>query len=115
MTIEEAWRWVDKAITAGVSAKMANWCADEDEGEQLAHADHKRDIARRVIELLVAQARDEALEEAAKVCDLEMESALEIGKSDSATSTRRAVYTAMATSAANCRSSIRARIAGRKA
>jgi len=57
MTIDDAWRWIDKAITAGVSAKMANWCADDDEGEQDQRAEAARDRARRaILALLDAEA-----------------------------------------------------------
>jgi len=59
MTIDDAWRWIDEAITAGVSAKMANWCADDDEGEQDQRAEAARDRARRAILALLDEARND--------------------------------------------------------
>jgi hypothetical protein len=68
MTIDNAWRWIDEAITAGVSAKMANWCADDDEGEQLQRAEAARDRARRALLALLDKTRDEALEHCIDLC-----------------------------------------------
>ena len=70
---------------------------------------------RNHIEALVAQARDEEAEACAGVCDMNANVALDERTRLDPNVDRRVIYAAMAVSASNCCSDIRARIASRKA
>jgi hypothetical protein len=67
------------------------------------------EVRAAIVALLDAEA-----EACAELCDKERAAALEVGMSDGAAPTKRAVYATAAAWAATCRDSIRARIAARK-
>jgi hypothetical protein len=75
----------------------------------LAPSPTQDELRAALLALLDAEA-----EACAELCDKERAAALEVGMSDGAAPTKRAVYATAAAWAATCRDSIRARIAARK-